>query len=748
MNPIPLLSRVVFSRYFTSGLVSATGVLALGLLGYAAGGMNMAVLLGTGALTICFADNPAPIRVKAFELLFSTFGGAVCFGLVWASVGHSWAALLLVPLLGFGAGLVSLWGKRALAMSFSLLFITVITLGVPPAPSLGNLLQGVGLFVLGGLLFTAYALLLGHLLRNRTKQQALAEVLDALAAYMHWQSQFYAQQLAEDEAYGRAAVLQGAVNDALQSARDLVLREGRQPRDALWTRMLVECLDLFEAQLAAQTDSTLLRQQYEGTEVLDALQAGTLHTTETLSALALAMLHGRHLPPTPSDAARWVAVEQQAAALDRSGALGLAQAHAALASLLNTQREIDRLVTTLQATYATRDDDSAAATLPPLPDLRAFVSTWRYDPRQIRAHLRWGSPIFRHAVRLALALFCGLIVARSLFVHQTHDYWILLTIAVILRPNYGVTRQRLKDRLLGTLLGCLFTAVLLDLHLGLPAVLAALFLALTLARTFVTTNYRFTAMAASVLSLLLARLLEGDTRFLVDQRLIDTFIGATLAWGFSYVLPRWEYQDVPHQLAGLMRAQRDYAQAVLEALQHDEGAFRIARKRLFDALAAMTGLYSRMLEEPASQRRALRELARLITHSYLLAAHLASMRVLRARRAKRLSPAAVETLIAPTRTWVLQQLAPRAAPSPSPSPSTLQAELTSPPQFPTAPAAMDPVGAELGSNSSISPKAGSSAPDPLLRRLHRISVEATLLGEIDRRVARELHVPGAPGDSD
>ncbi len=718
MNPIPLLSRVVFSRYFTSGLVSATGVLALSLLGFAAGGMTMAVLLGTGALTICFADNPAPIRVKAFELLFSTFGSALCFGLVWASIGHPWLELLLVPLLGFGAGLVSLWGKRALAMSFSLLFITVITLGVPPAPSLSNLLLGVGLFILGGLLFTAYALLLGRLLRSRTKQQALAEVLDALAAYLRWQSQFYAQHMAEDEAYGRAAVLQGAVNDALQSARDLVLREGKKPSDALWTRMLVECLDLFEAQLAAQTDSTLLRSQFEGTEVLDALQAGTLRTAEALSALALAMLHGRRSEALPLAAARWALVEQQATGLSNTHTAELAQARSALASLLNTQREIDALVATLQATYAARD--GGGATLPPLPDLRPFVSTWRYDPRQIRAHLRWGSPIFRHAVRLGLALLCGLIVARSLFVHQAHDYWILLTIAVILRPNYGVTRQRLKDRLLGTLLGCLFTAVLLDLHLGLPAVLAALFLALTFARTFVTTNYRFTAMAASVLSLLLARLLEGDTRFLVDQRLIDTFIGATLAWGFSYVLPRWEYQDVPHQLAGLTRAQRDYAQAVLDARQQDEGAFRIARKRLFDALAAMTGLYSRMLEEPASQRRALRELARLITHSYLLAAHLASMRVLRARRERRLSPEAIEALIAPTRAWVLQQLGPH------PVRAAAQAQAESTAQAPGS----------------------ATTPDPLQRRLKLIGIEAMLVGQIDQRVARELHVPGEAGNSD
>ncbi|WP_081858024.1 FUSC family membrane protein [Thiomonas sp. FB-Cd] len=721
MNPLPALSRVVLSRSFTSGLISAIGVLAMGLLGYAVGGMAFAVPLGSGALTICFADNPAPLRVKTVELLFSTFAGGLYFALVWASLGRPWLQLLLVPLLGFGAGLVSLWGKRAVAMSFSLLFIAIITLGAYAAPDLPSYVLGVTNFLVGGLLYTGYALLLSRILRNRTKQQALAELLDALAAYMAWQSDFYQLQTADDETVGRAAALQGAANDALQSARDLVLRERERPLDAVWTRMLLDMLDLFEAQLAAQTDSLLLRQQFEGTDVLDALHAGTAQTASALSALALALLHSRELDAPAPDPARWIAVGRQGDDLLRAARTPQTeQARAALGSLLHTLREIDQWVQSLQATYASRDK---AVDQPALPDVNLFVSAWRYEPRQLLAHLRLRSPIFRHAVRLGLSLLCGLLVARLLFAHQTHDYWILLTIAVILRPNYGVTRQRLKDRLLGTLIGCLFVAFLLNLHLGLPTLLGALFLALTFARTFVTTNFRFTAIAASVQSLLLARLLEGDVRFLVNQRLIDTVIGAALAWGFSYLLPRWEYQDAPSQVAALMRAQRDYAQAVLAVEQSDERTFRIARKHLFDTLAAITSLYVRMLEEPARQRRALRSLGRLITHSYLLAAHLASMRVLRAVRAKRLTRQAIDALIAPTRNGVLQQLAPTGS-------DTLGGLPISPDAF-VAPGIAD---------------AGATV-DPLARRLQLIGHEAALIREISQSVKFELHTPARDGPS-
>ncbi len=724
MKPLNSLSRVVFSRYFTSGLISATGTLALGFVGYAIGGMGPALSLASGALMVSFADNPAPASIKAVELLFASFAGTLCFAAVWATDNHPWLQLAVVPLLGFAAGLVSLWGKRAIAIAFCLLFITIITLGIPAPANPPALAAGTVLLLLGALAYTAYALLLGRALRGRTKQQALAELFDSLSAYMRWQAQLYLRQVArpaapgDGDAYAQAAALQGAVNDALQSARDLVLRESRLAHDAVWTRMLLEALDLFEAQLAAQTDSTLLRSQFEGTEVLDALQDGTARTADALQDLALALLRRRSVGAPPPDPARWAALERQADSLVRAAPAELSQARSALTSLLHTLREIDKLLANLQNSFATRD---AGAKLPELPDLAQFVSTWRYDPHQVPAHLRLGSPIFRHAVRLALALACGFVVSRALFTHQTHDYWVLLTIAVILRPNYGVTRQRLKDRLLGTLLGCLLTAGLLSLHLGLAAELATMFLALAVARAFVTTNYRFTAMAASVLALLLARLLEGDPRFLVDQRLIDTALGAALAWGFSYVLPRWEYQDVPRQLSALMRAQHDYARAVLATELQDEGAFRLARKRQFDALAAITGVYSRMLEEPPSRRRALNELAQLITHSYLLAAHLASMRVQRALRAKRLSPQSIEAMIAPTRDWVLRRLG------------------RQPPTARGSALAVDPA------PPPAEPDTAGSPPDPLLRRLALLRHEAAQIAAIGPRVERELHTPARAG---
>ncbi|MDE1979948.1 MAG: FUSC family protein, partial [Betaproteobacteria bacterium] len=230
-------------------------------------------------------------------------------------------------------------------------------------------------------------------------------------------------------------------------------------------------------------------------------------------------------------------------------------------------------------------------------------------------------------------------VLRALPYHP-HDYWVLLTIGVILRPNYSVTRQRIKDRVLGTLLGCILVAALLSTHPSLGVMTLGVFVSLAFARTFITLNYRFTALFASVNALLLVALLEPGTQFLVTQRLQDTLIGAALAWAFSFVLPRWEANDLRRQVDALQRAALGYAQAVLDPQQISDLNYRRERKRIQDALAAVGGLHARMLEEPRQHQRMRRELAAFITHSDLLSAHLATLRVLRAQRGDRVLSAA------------------------------------------------------------------------------------------------------------
>ncbi len=664
MDAIDSISRVVLGRHFASAVVTASGALALALLGAALGGVAVALPLGSGALTVGFADIPGPPALQLVELGFTAAATTVDYALVWACNGQPPLQLLVVPLLGFAGGMVALWGKRALAVSFSILFITVIALGLPPAPSPQAWIHGVALFAAGGAAYTAWAMLLGAALRARTRRLALADLFDALAAYRVWQAESWAAEQPH-----RGAALLEAANDALQVARDSVLRDTRNPHEAVDIHMLLQALDLFEAMLAAQTDMALLRDAFDGTGIIDQLCVGSRRSARSLRHLAGALRRGTATPP-PTDPAPWRALATQAARLRRThDTPRLRPAYAALRAQLQTQRAIDFAVRRLHTLHGGRDQAGEAP--PAIADVAAFTSAWSYAPRQLLAHLDPASPILRHALRMALGFAAALLLARLLG-RQSHDYWILLTIAVILRPNYGVTRQRLQDRLIGTLLGCGASALLLQLSPSTSVQLAVLVLAMAMARTFVTINYRFTAFAASVMALVLARLLHEGAHALIAQRLLDTAIGGALAWGCSYVLPRWEAHDLPRLLSALLQAQYAYAAATLAAHTGAELGFRMARKQLFDTLAGIGGSHARMLEEPSQQRSAQPALAELMQQGYLLGAHLASLRVARALL-RRVPEARVESMMGPVRDWTLRCLdaeQPMPALPPAPPPAT------------------------------------------------------------------------------
>jgi uncharacterized membrane protein YccC len=129
------------------------------------------------------------------------------------------------------------------------------------------------------------------------------------------------------------------------------------------------------------------------------------------------------------------------------------------------------------------------------------------------------------------------------------------------------------------------------------------------------------------MALLQVHLLNPSTAFAVTERLVDTFVGGLLAFAFSFVWPSWERQTIPQQIEGLLRANRKYLDAILTEATADV-EYRLARKQLFDAVAALTGSLRRMLNEPKSHHRAVRELNEFITVDYLLAAHAASVHLL------------------------------------------------------------------------------------------------------------------------
>ncbi len=611
---------------YQNGAVVSLGLTIVLLVVAGFGTTAAAAAAGLGAMCTSIADTAAsPVRHKPVELGVALAGGSLISLLAGLASAHVGTTMLCIAALSFSTALLHGFGRKAVPVSFGLLLPLILTLGTPTPDAL-SALRHAGLFGLGGLIYVFYAVPTAYLLAYRTRRLALAEALSAFAAYQSARAELFAAGSDTDASLRLVIQRQDVLIDVLQQARELLFRQMRGPRELRLAAALVVLFDIHETVLAIHGNAIALRNRPRGA-ALDRLIDLVRATATTAERNAATLRRG--LPP-PADSFSAL-LSEVAKALDAENAEPAANADT-LTHRNNLRAAFDKLghaaaqMHTMQEMLA--DDEAARTTLAAI-NLRAFLLPARYSFAVLRAQFALRSPILRFAIRFTLAMVAGLLVAKVL-PYSMHGSWIMLTIAVTMRANYAMSSQRRTDRVLGDLFGCLAAAALLRFAPASVPVVGVICVGLT--RVYALTAYRISSMAGCMMGLLLLHYLAPGSGLLIEQRVLDSVIGAGIAWFFSFVLPHWEAHDMPGLVQALNRATRNYADQALR-LDGEPNRYRLARKGMIDAISLLSGALRRMLSEPESRRLDVPALERLLGSANLLAAQFASTQVhLRARR--------------------------------------------------------------------------------------------------------------------
>jgi uncharacterized membrane protein YccC len=617
----PTLLKLFVGQHVLNGLSVAVGVMAVTalastLFGFAAG--QPATL---GAISASISDFPAPWRVKARTLL-TGFGLAVVSTALILPAGASPTLLVVaIGLVAFAAGMVTGYGRWALALSAQLLVPMVFVLGLPPAGP-ARAFQEELLLIGGGAGYIVLAIVATRLISRNDRRMMASESFRELAAYLRAIAYFTDAAADVREVYGAAIRQQAALADQLQAARALLLERPRAtPERVRLAATIGVLLDAFDALVAAQCDLPALR-DWPAARTLTARIGVTLRAAALdLQHLSLELLTSAKPRLPPGHAVATDAMRREAARLtmgDELGSEDRAAVEATVARLLDARRHIQRLE------HALTDDAAAAAAIGEV-DLSAFAPRRNYDPRQLAQQLRPGSPVLRFAVRLTAAMVAGALVAQTFGGGAGHGNWVLLTIAVIMRASYGWTRQRRDDRITGTLVGCVVAAIAVA-YLPIGALVLVQGLALALTHGFVRSNYRLASVGASVMALVSLHLINPAEAAPAIARLADTLVGAAIAHLFSHLWPRWEFAEAP-RLATRLLQQIDAFAAV--ALRPDATGqdYRLERKALIEAIAALSDSAARMGGEPAAAQRGLNELTATLIAAHGVVARLSAARI-------------------------------------------------------------------------------------------------------------------------
>lgn len=612
----------LYSHYIYRGLRSATGVIGTTLIAMQFMDLPSAMVVSMGALCTSLMDLPSPLNHKFNEMLASVLLCTAVTAAVALATPFPRVLPFVLVLVTFLAGMMTVYGNKTMPLQFSMLF--VMTLTVNEDFVVRKALAHSALFGAGALGYMLYALTVSWIMERRTRQQILAESLYEMAGYLEIKAAFYDAGTDYDEQFNRLVRQQIVVAERQQAARDMVLRGNRTRHDGLLIRVHLRMLDLYEYLLSTNTDYGLLRQTFAGTPVLDGLRRLVLGLCKDLEDVAYDITRG-----LPSYSAFDYGPDLRAVE-DEIGDLRHHHVSAAAMTALSDTLEMIRGAITLagQLREASRTPVEPAQVLPG-SDMTPFLTRQKYEFGAIRDNLHWRAPAFRFSMRITLAVAVGLLLGDRL-PYASHSYWILLTIVVILKPNFSMTKQRYNDRLIGTLIGCIISVGILHwIHEPL-VLLGVLYLALVASAAFSTIKYRYTAIAACIQVLIQINLLIPGSQTVVGERLVDTVIGGVIASVFSFVLPSWEYRSIPKLVENVLQANRRYIAATRDLLLRkakDDFAYRVQRKQFMDNLSALISSFQRMLDEPRSRHRAVDNLSRFIVQNYLVAAHVAAARI-------------------------------------------------------------------------------------------------------------------------
>lgn len=635
--------------YVVNGISVSLGI---GLVQVVVGGLASTDFAQAASIGAVLASLPH-LTGRAGPTLRRTLVGGLLASLatlaVVASSPHFVLRGAIVGLISFVALLGMSWGTRAAPLVFSVIIGVIFSLA---RPSSDDALLLALASACGVVLYAGWALLNAKLLEPRYRALAVFDALDAAAALLRARAGVLSQahDEPEGEAAGRFLQLSDEVRlaQALQTARDLVYpAAGRRGGAALQVAILSRVAELREIVLTSRLDLDLLGHDHAARFLRARLALGLRRLGDCLQQLALAEQQGvektlqklQDVPELP----------------DLLEAASLLEPHDPRARLLPTvAARLRYLGEEVAAIRALLLGEAARPSLTP-DELTRYVAdddTW---PLQVVAeHLSLSSPVLRHALRSALA-FCSVYFLAYAMPWTTRPYWMLLSVAVVLRGTLDDTLSRRNARVSGTALGCFAVTLLVPLAPE-PLLKLTFVVAVGVAHAFVNVRYLLTAISATIMALLQAHFAAPTMAPLVAERLLDTVLGALFAWAFSYVLPSWERRTLPAAIERALVALRLYSKTVLVAAGPARAEQRLARQQAYDALAVVAAALKRSAAEPQRVRPPVAQLVSALDHAQRLMAHLSSLRSLLERRGQRLPSGETYTALAQARQTIDAQL--------------------------------------------------------------------------------------------
>ncbi len=622
--------RFIYSHYLADGVRITAGILLPTLVLSFYGYLDTGTFLSLGALCTTITDNPGPIHHRRNGLL-------ACCGIIFIvalTVGYSmpytWLFMVLLPVFCFFFSMIGVYGARASAVGIAALLMMVM---MSHEGLQGGEVFRFALCVLaGGLWYTCLSLLLYSIRPYKLIQQLLGEYVLAASKYLRARAEFYATGADIDQGYENLMQAQvdvqhkqGQVAELLFKTRSIVKESTHTSR--ILMMVFLDVSDLLERTMASHLEYKKLHSYFDDTNILSEYRQLILLLAGELDEIAISLSSGRASDYDERIDRRLVEQREQLHQL-RLKILNPTnlEGFISLRHILDSIDDIAARIRTLHQ-YTSYDPKLKNLKLD-TPDPSRYVTRQTIDPEQFWSNFSLQSNIFRHSLRLTIAAMAAYFVGKIL--PLGHGYWVLLTVIIILKPGYSLSKQRNVQRIVGTLIGVAIGWVILYFVKNNTAIFIFLIITMTAGYSFIRWKYTVGVVFITLFLLFMFQIQEpADFNDVIEERVVDTLLGCAIGFLASLVLPPiWERQRIGDLMQKVVIDIADYFENVawvFTGKPYNREVSKENRKHAWVSLANLSDAFTQMLSEPKSKRRDSREFHRFVVSSHMLVSHLATL---------------------------------------------------------------------------------------------------------------------------
>jgi uncharacterized membrane protein YccC len=618
-------------RYFSEGIRMTAGIVLPALiLGYF-DMLDIGVVMSTGALCVSVTDSPGPVHHRVNGMFFCNIIIGIVAIISYFAFYSEITTAAVILLFGFTFSMLSVYNARVSSVGVSALLIMILCMQTP--------LRGTAIFVhtlyliIGGAWYLLFSIALNTLRPYKIIQQLSGDFIADVAAYLKTRASFYQDHPDYENIYRsllqqqvKVQTHQAALSEMLFKTRAITRNSTQIGRSLL--KIYLDISDLFESIMSTYQQYEILHKKFDETGILELYREQLILLSDELTGLGDAVRAGERSVSDQKAKDHLAVVRKRFEELrhDFMNEKNIKD-FISLGRIYNNIRGLTEKITGLHY-YTAYDKKNRIAAVNDL-DLMQFAEAQTIAPALFLNNLNFNSNVFRHSLRVAFSLLAGYLL--SLFFDIGHSYWILLTIVVILKPAYSLTKSRNTDRLLGTVAGILIGVGLLFVFKNEKVLLALMIILMALAYMFIRTRYFLSVLFMTPYLVIFFHFLSpGSIRELLLDRTIDTALGSGIAFLSSlFFVPAWEHTTIRSYMIIMLQKDIEYYNCISQNFIADIAVkkenLKKSRQQSLTALANLSDAFNRMLSEPKRFQKKSEFIYRFVVLNHIITSHFSAL---------------------------------------------------------------------------------------------------------------------------